>query len=146
MKRDIVVAVLCLAASVFLYYTLGWIDEGRARQFPGVVLIIMAVLSALLLLQELLIKGAKEKGKPFPWSTFSVMFGLIVLYLALMERIGFYTSGFLFFVAAMLYFGREKLTPRWAFTRVVVSGVFMTVIYLLFNVLLKVQTPSGIMF
>jgi hypothetical protein len=146
-KRDIIVSLICLAAVIFLYYTLGWIDEGRAREFPRVVILITGGLSVLLFLQSLIIKKVQEtEGKPFPWGRFLFMFGLILVYLYFMESVGFYVSAFLFFILVTLIFGRKELNVGKAASRIGMSVVFTGVLYLLFKVILKVQTPSGVLF
>lgn len=145
MKRDIVVSLFCLAGSIALFFTLGTIEENRARIFPEVVIIVMIILSALLLLQNLARKGAKQVGgKPFPWFRFSSLFALIVLYFLVMQSIGFYLSTFLFFVTVSIAYGYAGLTKLKAFHRVLQSAVFTGVLYVLFKVLLEVQTPRGI--
>jgi hypothetical protein len=146
-KRDIIVSLVCLAAAIFLYYSLGWIEEGRARQFPGVVVIITGGLSLLLLIQTLLTKGIQAtEGKPFPWARFLLLFGMILVYFYFMESVGFYVSAFLFFIAVTLIFGRVGMTASRAASRIGMSVVFCGVLYLLFKVILKVQTPSGVLF
>ena len=147
MKRDIIVSLVCLAAAVLLYYSLGWIEEGRARLFPGVVIIITGGLAFLLLVQTLLTKGIQSSaGKPFPWARFLGLLGLILVYFYFMESIGFYVSAFVFFIAVTLIFGRKGMAAKKAASRVGMSFVFTGVLYLLFKVILKVQTPSGVLF
>lgn len=147
MKRDVLVSLVCLAAVIFFYYSLNWIDGDRARQFPGVVLIITGVLSLLLLVQTLVTKGVKSSaGKPFPWGRFLSLLALILVYFYIMESLGFYFSAFLFFIAVTVIFGRVGLTVAKAASRIGLSFAFTGVLYLLFSVILKVQTPSGVLF
>lgn len=146
MKKDVMVSIICIATSIFLYYTLGWIDDERARSFPRVVIIIMGILSFMLLLQTMAVKKTKEKGKPLPWKRFLIMFVLVLVYLYFMETIGFYTSAFLFIVVVTLLFGQSGFSPVRILSRTVISAVFTGVIFVLFNVLLKVQTPTGLFF
>lgn len=148
MKKDVIVPLVCLAGALFLYYSLNWIDDERAQAFPRVVIIIIGVLSLLLLLQTLALKQVRQAsaGNPFPWVRFLIMFVLIVVYFAIMERVGFYLSAFLFFVAVTSLFGKSLKNAAKACARVVLPMVFTSVLYLLFNVLLKVQTPKGLLF
>ena len=147
MKRDVIVSLVCLAAAISIYFTLGWIEGDRARQFPGVVLIITGILSVLLFIQTLMTKGVQSSaGKPFPWGRFLSLLALILVYFYFMESIGFYVSAFLFFIAVTLIFGRVGLTIAKAASRVGLSFAFTGVLYLLFRIILKVQTPSGVLF
>jgi hypothetical protein len=108
----------------------------------------MAILSGLLLLQTLIVggKGASATGKPFPFRKFSICFILIIIYFAVMEWIGFYVSSFLFFIAATFILGIKDLTPKRGAVRIGTALVFMVVLFFLFNKLLAVQTPRGILF
>jgi hypothetical protein len=146
-KQDLAVSIVCLVAAVFLYYSLGWIDGEQARIFPGVVLIITGCLSIALLIQSLMTKGVQASGgKPFPWKRFLSLFVLTIVYFYFMEIIGFYTSAFLFFVTVTIGFGRSEMTMVKAGSRIGIAVVFCGVLYVLFKILLKVQTPSGVLF
>lgn len=148
MKKDVIVSLVCLAGAIFLFYSLNWIDDERAQAFPRVVISIIGVLSLLLLVQTLALKSVKQAaaGDPFPWARFMIMFGLIVVYFAIMERIGFYLSAFLFFIAVTTLFGGAAKRATKAVSRVGLPLVFTGILYLLFSVLLKVQTPRGMLF
>ena len=147
MRKDLIASVFCLALAIFLLYSLGWIDDERARAFPRVVIIIMGILSFFLLLQTLLMKKTKKmSGKPFPWRSFSTMLVLIIVYCFLMEKIGFYTTAFLFFLTVSLVFGKTRIRPRQIMSYAAMGVAFTGVIYFLFKIILKVQTPSGLLF
>ena len=148
MIKDILVSSLVLAGTLILYLSLQWAEEPRAVIFPKVVLVIMAILSALLLAQSLLIKkaAAQVKQKPFPFQRALLCFLMIIAYLFMMESVGFYLSSFLFFVAVTFIMGREDMDIRKALARVGVSALFMVVLFILFNKLLLVQTPKGFLF
>ncbi len=140
-----ITALFCLSVSIFLYYSLGWIDDERATSFPRVVIIIMGILSLLLLVQTLAAQKI-QKGKPFPWKSFAGMFVLIAVYFFFMEKIGFYVSAFLFFIATALIFDTTDLQLKRVLSRAAVSAGFTCVIYCLFKLMLKVQTPTGWLF
>jgi len=147
MGKDTLVGAVCLVGSGVLYCTLGLIEDERAAIFPGVLIIAMAVLSALLLAQGLILKRkTAAPGRAYPWGRFFLLFGLIVVYFALMESLGFYVSAFLFFLAVAFILGRAELTKRRAGFRILGSAIFVTVLYVLFNLILVVQTPRGLLF
>lgn len=147
MSKEIVVALVCLVGSLGLYWSLGTISEETARTFPRVVMVSMIVLSALMLIQGLLSRGqGQKKGKPFPWGRFFLLLGIIVAYFALMQSVGFYVSAFVFFVVVSFVFGRSDLTFNKGTARILQSAVFTGVLFVLFKMLLKVQTPSGLLF
>ena len=106
----------------------------------------MCIFSALLLAQSVLI-GKTQKAdnrEHYPWARFFLLFVIIVVYLAVMETIGFYLSAFLFFVGICLILGRADLTVRRAAFWVGSSALFTAVLFVLFKVLLEVQTPRGV--
>lgn len=148
MKKDVIVSLVCLAGAIFLFYSLSWIDDARAQAFPRVVITIIGILSLLLLVQTLALKRVKQEAaeNPFPWAHFLTIFGLIVVYFSIMERIGFYLSAFLFFVAVTTLFSGAAKGATKAVARVGLPIVFTGILYLLFSMLLKVQTPKGILF
>jgi hypothetical protein len=147
MNKETVVALVCLVGSLGLYLSLGTISEETARIFPRVVIVVMIVLSALLLLQGFLVKGqGQKKGKPFPWGRFFLLLGIIIGYFVFMQSVGFYVSAFLFFVVVSFLLGRSDLTPAKGASRIFQSVAFTGVLFVLFKVLLKVQTPTGLLF
>ena len=146
MKRDMIVSLVLLVGIISLYLSLGSMDDPRAANFPKVIIIIMGVLSTLLLLQSLILKQPKSsQGAGFPLGRFLICFFMIIIYFIFMETLGFYLSAFLFFVLVTCILGSADLTARTAVMRVIVGVVFTGILFLLFNVLLAVQTPKGVL-
>ncbi|MBN1103642.1 MAG: tripartite tricarboxylate transporter TctB family protein [Deltaproteobacteria bacterium] len=148
MIKDLVVSLVVLVGTVIVYVSLQWMEEPRSVIFPRVILTIMAILTVLFILQTLLLKkkSGSGKGKPYPFGRAFLCFALIVVYFMVMEGLGFYFSSFLLFVAVTFILGRSDLTLRKGAIRVGVSIVFMAVLFVLFNKLLLVQTPKGLLF
>ena len=160
MIKELVVSLVILIGSITLYCTLGWLDDPRAATFPRIIILIMAALALALLIQSLLMKGKKEKlilqqtsvpaksgpgsGTSFPLGTVVTCFLLIIAYFAVMEWLGFYFSAFLFFSASTIILGRKDLTLRKGAFRVLSSFIFVAILYVLFKVILVVQTPKGL--
>lgn len=146
MKKDLIVSLVLLAGVISLFFSLGAMEDPRAANFPKVIIIIMGVLSALLLLQTLILKQPKSfQGAGFPFGRFLICFFMIIVYFIFMETLGFYVSAFLFFVAVTCILGSADLTARTAVMRVIVGFVFTGILFLLFNALLAVQTPKGVL-
>lgn len=147
MRREIIVSLVIFASALALYFSLSLMDDPRAIVFPRVLIIIIGVLSLILFVQALMV-GEEMAGKPagFRLGSFLVCFVLIVIYLAVMEKVGFYLSAFLFYVAVTFVLGWEDLTPRKGAMRVLSAAVFTGILFFLFNRLLAVQTPKGLLF
>ena len=148
MIRELIISLILLIGNIALYMSLGLMDEPRSVVFPRVVISIMIILSGLLLVQSLVIRKKPSSGsdKTYPFGRILFCFALIVVYFAFMESLGFYFSSFLFFVAVTYALGRGDLSFRRGVVRIGVSLVFMAVLYVLFNKLLLVQTPKGVLF
>lgn len=145
MNRDAVVGLVCLVGSVALYACLGHIEEPRAMAFPQTVIIAMGVLSALLFLQHLIFPQPQAKRTPFPLARVGGLFLIIVLYLFLLEPVGFYLASFLFFMAVVCIMGCKRLNLKQFLMWAVGSVIFTVVLFVLFKVLLEVQTPQGLL-
>jgi hypothetical protein len=148
MKKDVIVAVVCLAIAVFLYATLGHIELERARTFPAIVIIGIGVLSVILFIQTLLQKARTESAdkERYPWGRFVLLFAMIVAYIGLMETVGFYVSAFLFFVAVCVVLDRQDLAFRRAAAWTGEAAGLTIVLFVLFRIVLEVQTPRGLFF
>lgn len=146
MTKDILVGAICLVGSILLFFSLEWIPDERAALFPKVILVIMIALSIFLLIYTVIIgRIPKKEGPPIPWVRLSVLFVFILVYLSVMENVGFYVSGFLYLLSVTLALDAKEITTQKAVTRVIVSAVFMVVMFVLFKMILKVQTPTGIL-
>ena len=146
MKKDLIVSLVLLAGIVSLYLSLGLMDDPQAVTFPRVIIIIMGILAALLLLQSIVLRQKNDsQGARFPFGRFLICFFLIIFYFLLMEGIGFYLSAFLFFIAVTFILESKDLTWRTATFRTVIAFVFTGILFLLFKVLLVVQTPKGLL-
>ena len=162
MRKELIISLVLLAGTISLYLSLSLMEDPRAATFPKVIILIMGVLSMTLLLQSV-ITGPKKK-KPglqsdhvstekasaskisFPYGPLVGCFILIVFYFAVMEWLGFYVSAFLFFVAITFLLGRNDFSVRKGGMRVGIALIFTTILFVLFNKLLAVQTPKGLFF
>lgn len=153
-NRDTKVALFVLAGTVALYLSLSSIDP-EATVFIRVVIVAIGALSLLLLVQGLLLKhrgkgrGAAQnsasKKTVYGWKPVACIFGAILVYFFVMERLGFYVSAFVYFVGVVSLLDWRGLTPRKGFVRIAIAFLFVAVIYLLFSVILQVQTPRGLL-
>lgn len=157
-NRDIIIGLMVLVGSVIVFLSGSIADEPRAAIFPKVVLCIMGALALMLIIQGLILKRkvgrgvvqgagvvmAKTAGEKFMWRPVVFTFLAIVVYFGLLEKIGFYVASFLFFVVTVCVLDRKDLTPRKGLARCGYAFVFTAILYVLFNVILSVQTPRGL--
>ena len=83
-------------------------------------------------------KGKDEAFKNFLPAQFFVTLGLVVLYVVMINFIGFYIATFIFMVALLLYLKVPKLHL------VITVVAIMLLIYLAFGLFLKVKLPEGV--
>ncbi|MFO8088977.1 MAG: tripartite tricarboxylate transporter TctB family protein [Desulfatiglandaceae bacterium] len=159
-NRDIIIGIIVLAASAGLYFSPSIMEDPRAAAFPRVIICIMGGLAVMLIMQSFLLKrnlgggvvqssavtGLQTPGKKamFVWRPVVFTFVAILVYFALLERLGFYFSSFLFFVVTVCVLDRKNLTQRKCIIKIGGAFIFTAVLYILFKVILVVQTPRGL--
>jgi len=124
------------------------IELEDAKLFPNYICYIMLVFAVIHAFQVFKSwrKDKAEKGEPapFPMRRVAVALGLMIIYFLSMEAVGFYLDGFLFFLVTTLVLESGRLTAALVGRKAFCAVCFMAVLYLLFNTMLGVMTPSGI--
>lgn len=139
------VCVLLLAGTVaFLSFTR---EPASAFLFPRMVSVVMLGLALWNFFRAA--SGRSKVGSGLSLEIVkNVLPGLVVLILYVFfaaKYLGFYLSSLItFFILFSLYDPASHKQPRVWLKRIVISVLFMLVIYALFTLLLKVQTPRGI--
>lgn len=151
MKKELCVSSVMIVLTLGSFGVMHQIEDPNAITFPQVVLWIMLILGGLLAVQTLMtaMKGAaksKNAARAYPFGAFFTALAAILIYFAIMENVGFYVSGFLFFLIITLVLQEEKQTVRNVLTRAGAAAAFMGVLFVLFNKILAVQTPKGVLF
>jgi hypothetical protein len=138
------VSILLLAGSVILYMVLK-VNDPVSAIFPNGILFTIAALSLVLLIQSLRAADSGRETFNFHLKTVVITVLIISVYMYLLNVIGFYSSSFvLFLVFPFLWNGISSVSE--AVKRMVLSGAFVTVLYILFTKVLKASIPSGILF
>lgn len=158
-RKDLGVSIAILLFSIMMYKFALTVDDPLSAIFPGATLIIMGILSLILLLQEaaVFIKRPKEKeeaaiafskkGAVFPFPRIITALVLILAYFFLLNILGFYFTSFLFFFTFTLVFSADKKTfLKSLHVRIAIPVIFTGVLYMLFNLLLKVSLPHGLLY
>lgn len=139
--------ILILAVVVtWLSYTR---EPSDAFLFPRLISSVMIVLAVWNFLRAFL--GLAKVGDGIEGLTLlriapGVIVMLVLIYVAA-KMLGFYVASFLAFLCVYsLYDPSSHTAPRTWIKRLIITAVFMVVIYALFTLLLKVQTPRGLYF
>jgi len=158
-KNDIALAIFILIFSlVLIKYGLAAKDP-LTSLFPKATLVIMALLALIMLLQEIVFlsrirKGGPEaspppakKHKPFPFLRIIISLALTLVYMALLDVLGFYFSTFLFFLTFTLIFCIDKKAfCQRAHVQIAIPSLLVVILYSLFSLLLNVSLPRGLLF
>ena len=141
-KSDIgVCTVMYVVCAFFLYMTLQL--PKSAQIYPLCVISLLAGLTTLHVINMIIgavregITDGLENFKDFIPSQFSIIFVMILLYIASMPYIGFYVSSVLFMTASLIFL-RVKI---WQI--VMSEAVIFLLVYCAFTLFLEVRLPSG---
>jgi len=150
-KSDLVVSAVILGCTILVYTSMKARDPLTAI-FPAATLIITGSLSLLLLILSLVSMMAKRQPREvspvhFPFSRIIVTGLLIIGYLSVLNVLGFYFTAFVFYLvfASIVALDREAVFSR-LHNKILTSVLFVFILYMLFKMLLKVQTPTGLAF
>ena len=135
-------AIVALAALVASFYN----TDAEVYLFPRIAAVIIAILAVVLVLK--VIKSSTDLGAEFPklikWKTLLPGLAVGAIYLFLLEIVGFYATSFFAYFSICVIYGRCDMTDRKrGIFKLVVSTIFMIVLFLLFWNLLHVRTPTG---
>ena len=148
-KEWISIGLMVLSALVFIFLMRDY--EGSAILFPRMMVILMLCLAAVKAVAEIckmkkpVLDVDDYAGEPYPWLRIIFVLASMVVYIWVLEDLGFYTTAFLFFFGVTLAIQNFKRTPKVIAVRLAYCFGFILFLYLLFSVLLKVQLPKGIL-
>ena len=166
MKKDLIVSSILLVGSIALYASLSLMEDPAAASFPRVVIVIMGCLGLALTIQAIIAKQRHDRAvlqsnyvadstkapkdldtaTRFPFGSLVICFVMIVVYFVVMEKLGFYVSAFLFFIIVTFILGRKDFTLHKCAVQIGIALIFTAILFVLFNKLLVVQTPKGLLF
>lgn len=115
-----------------------------AVTFPRFLLILSCMFSVLLMVRAIGLRAQQQATPQSPWTRIGApikVFVSISIYIAAIEILGFYVASAMFLLGSMLMYGRDS----WS-TRLLVTGGFLLVIYVLFGWLIGVRLPAGLLF
>ncbi|WP_408011143.1 tripartite tricarboxylate transporter TctB family protein [Pseudalkalibacillus sp. A8] len=148
--KDIVVSIIVLAISLLFYINTKELTP-PADTFPIVVISTFALLGGLLLLKALFYKkyeypsskNDEEKDNINPKRRWISIICLII-YIFIMPILGFYITSILFLILLSVYLRNENKGWKGYLKPVCLSIMVVGILYVTFDLLLKVPIPSGI--
>ena len=139
-------AVYALIVSSLFSFLAFYNTDAETYLFPRIIAVALALLSIILLISNLGTgkQNVEENSQAINFR--DIWPGLLIglLFLLLLETLGFYMSSFLAFLSILLLYGKRKAMDIGAMTfKIVVSLAFMIILFLLFWSGLHVRTPTG---
>jgi hypothetical protein len=150
MRRDLVAAaiLLCIAA---VYYAASTTipsstleDSVGPRGLPVVLSVLLALVAIVIGVRALVtapVSGEAGKDAEAPWPRAIGMLVIGALYIPVASFLGYWLALVLLLIAVILY---EGMKPSWRMLAVAVGGA--TFFFLLFDVLLGIRVPEGVLF
>jgi Tripartite tricarboxylate transporter TctB family len=145
--QQIAAAAGILGIGLWVGYVSFMVDDARPYLFPQLIAVAMIGLASFALIRA--IRGANRTGTGISQEQLLMIIPALALMLVyvfvLIPLLGFYSAATIaFFVLYSLYDPNSHRSPRTWLMRIIVTAGFMALIYLIFAVGLRVQTPRGI--
>jgi hypothetical protein len=136
-----------LATAIGLYWLASSAGNPEAYLFPRIIAGGMGVLAIAILLATFgrLAATAVPTRVAIPWRSTIPALAIFVGYRWALEALGFYSATFAAFLLIVSIYAPDRASVRAFVTRVAVSAAFTGVLYGLFAVALRVQTPRGLL-
>jgi hypothetical protein len=145
MSADRIVGLGGLTLGLLLIVLAG---DTEAYLFPRSIAVAMAVLGLAIFASTLRPHSRSttiaDKAR-ISWPRVVPVLAVLVVYRWAMEVIGFYSAGFAAFLAIAWIYGPEPFSVGTAIKRIAISAAFMAAIFAVFFLLLRVQTPRGVL-
>lgn len=147
MKANRITAAVALAAAIGLYWLAASAGNPEAYLFPRIIAASMGVLAIAGLLGTFSRHGAATAPirVVIPWRSTIPAVAILVGYRWALEALGFYSATFAAFLLIVSIYAPDRRSPRAIVRRVAVAAAFTGVLYGLFAIALRVQTPSGLL-
>jgi hypothetical protein len=150
MRRDLVAAaiLLCIAAAYYAASTTipesTLEDSVGPRGLPFVLSVLLAMIAIVIGVRALIaapVSGEVGKDAEASWPRAIGMLVIGALYIPVASFLGYWLALVLLLLAVILY---EGMNPSWRMLAVAVGGA--TFFFLLFDVLLGIRVPEGVLF
>ena len=138
-------AIALVVGGIFTFLSF-YNTDPETYLFPRILAIAIAILSVCLFISS---SAGKSDTTSSAGGFGDIWHGLLIglIFLLVMEDLGFYTSSFLAFLSILLLYGKREITDKKALLKkVMVSFGFMLILYALFWQGLNVRTPTGLLF
>lgn len=143
-----VIAIACIVVGGLLYWAALGSATPQAYLFPRMLALAMAVLGAAMLIAAFAGRAPQlaSQTTPVPWLKILPGMVVLVVFLSILQTVGFYLSSWLAFSSIGVIYAPAGERVASIKRIVPVSIAFLAVLYLVFWTLLQVQLPRGLAF
>lgn len=133
------ISILIISITLgYVSFTGGTETTSEAYLFPKLITSVMIILSSFSLVFYLMNKNSSVANIDI--KKLSVYLVSLILFIFLGETIGFYFLAILLFLINSYYYSENKSLKN-IIQNTIITIMFMTFIYILFSIMLKVQVP-----
>jgi len=143
MSVDRLVGIGAVALGIVLYTLAG---ESEAYLFPRIIALTIGLLGLAMTGTTIVAARATAVDSAAPthgWGKVLPAIAILLGYRWALELVGFYTAAFAAFMVIIWLYAPERASMRGAAKRIAISAAFVGVLFAIFAVLLRVQTPRG---
>ena len=147
---NIILGAGLIALSVYVISVASGFEDPRSGQMPIVLSVFLIVLGTVLLVVNAIPRTGRGRSHEYPlsgtpWVHVLVTIVALILFAYGAGRIGFYESGFFFVFAMTALMSRGEGHPaRTAGTALLFSFCTTAFLYVAFDLVLRVPTPTGL--
>jgi len=144
MKSHRIIALILFLSASYLYITSLSIKYLPSIIFPRIILMFIAFLSLLLFFDIGKITTDKDSFKEdifvnVNYSKLIITIVSTIIYVRMIEIIGFYSSTFMYLVWLLFYINKKKIKMN-----IMIPIGVVTLFYVIFKIWLKIPTPIGV--
>ncbi|WP_048307558.1 tripartite tricarboxylate transporter TctB family protein [Halomonas sp. PR-M31] len=145
-RRHLLTVIATLLFAIGLA-VVSFLPDVSGYKFPQMIALSIVAIAAIMVLLALIPKKplTKVDEESIPWGSIWPLLLILVGFLVIMERLGFFVTSFIAFFLIVMIYSPQRLGWRGAIKSGVIAAIFMAVLYLVFVSLLSVQTPQGLL-
>jgi len=145
MSADRLIGIGAAVLGMVLYALAG---ASEAYLFPRIIALAVGLLGLAVFATTFVTArsaAAEHAAATRRWGQLLPAIAILLGYRWALELVGFYTAAFAAFIVIVWLYAPERATMPGAAKRIAISAAFVGVLFAIFAVLLRVQTPRGLL-
>ncbi len=146
LNKELCASIIGLVVATIFTLASFYNTDPEVYLFPRIIALMLLLLAAIQMLSALKSLSDTKSNKQITIVWKGLMPGLVItiIYVLVLETIGFYVSAFIaFFLTVSVYGEREAMDKNAIILKFGIGSVLVCILYFLFWSLLNVRTPTG---